>query len=320
MSGKENRAMFRGLGILILTAVAAIPAPSQNLRPVLPKLEPVFDFPLRDPSIDIGPDGMYYLTGTTGWPNWWKTNEGIRIWKSADLKAWTPLGLVWSLHNDAEWAKDVKEGNRAVWAPEIHYLKGTFWLTYCMNYRGGGTGLLKSVTGAAEGPYVDVKPDGPLTNEIDASLFQDEDGAVYWVYQDGKIARMKDDMTDLAEQPRLLVPSNWQHVGFEGAFIFKANGRYHLIAAEFNELPGDPGKRKVYDCMGASSGKIYGPYTDRYLAVPHGGHNMIFRDRQNRWWSTIFGSDEVSPIHERFGLVRIEFGPDGHIRPIEGRP
>lgn len=310
--------MTRTIALCFAAATAMLVA--QSGRPPLPPLAPVFDYPLRDPSITTGPDGMYYLTGTTGWPNWWKTNEGIRVWKSKDLRNWTPLGLVWTLHSDAEWARDVREGKRAVWAPEIHYLKGTFWLTYCMNYRGGGTGLLKSVTGEAAGPYVDVKPDGPFTAEIDASLFQDDDGSVYWVYQDGKIARLKDDMTDLAEAPRRLIPPNYQHVGFEGAFVFKASGKYHLIAAEFNDAPGDPSKGKLYDCMAASSDKLYGPYSERYLAIPHAGHNMIFHDQQGRWWSTFFGNDALSPFRERFGLVRIEFGPEGRIRPVPGKP
>ena len=94
-------------------------------------------------------------------------------------------------------------------------MKGTFWLTYSMNY--GGCGLLKSSTGKAEGPYEDVKTDGPLTGEIDASLFQDDDGTVYWVYQNGKIAKMNHDLSGLVEEPRLLKPSNGRQVGFEGA-------------------------------------------------------------------------------------------------------
>ena len=312
--------MRRMLLLLPYAALATALAHAQAPRPALPEMKPVFDTPLRDPSISVAPDGFYYLTGTTGWPNWWKTNEGIRIWKSRDLKNWTPLGLVWRLPQDAEWAREVKGGYRAVWAPEIHYIKGTFWLTYCMNYPGGGTGLLKSVSGGAEGPYVDVKPDGPYTPEIDASLFVDDDGAVYWVYQDGKIARMRDDMTGFTEAPRLLIPSNYIHVGFEGAFLFKANGRYHLVAAEVNPIPGDPQDRKYYDAMVASSANLYGPYGERYLAIPHGGHNMIFRDRQGDWWSTFFGSDHLSPFSERFGLLRIEFSPEGRIRPLLPRP
>jgi Glutaminase A six helical-hairpin domain/Domain of unknown function (DUF5127)/Glycosyl hydrolases family 43/Domain of unknown function (DUF4964) len=270
-------------------------------------LKPLFDFPVRDTCICLGPDGTYYLTGTTGYPTWWDTNDGIHIWKSKDLKSWQPLGLVWSFEKDATWQKPVVAGKRAIWAPELHYFKQTFWLAYCVNWKGGGTGILKSTSGKAEGPYVDVKPDGPLTSEIDASLFQ-EGGKVYFVFQDGKLARLKDDMSGLAEQPHLLVPANAKHVGFEGAFLFKANGRYYLSCAEFMD--------RQYHCMVASADKLEGPYGDRYLAVPHGGHNMFFRDKSGQWWSTIFGNDDQAPFRERPGMLRVGFDKDGRVNPL----
>jgi beta-xylosidase len=277
---------------------------------VRPPLKPLFDYPLRDTCVCLGPDGSYYLTGTTGAPTWWKTNEGIRVWKSKDLKTWQPLGLVWSFEKNATWQKG--QGDlRAIWAPEIHYFKGTFWLAYCVNYR--GTGILRSKTGKAEGLYEDIKPDGPLTDEIDASLFADDDGKVYFVWQNGKIARLKDDMTGLAEEPRLLRPANAKEVGFEGAFLTKINGRYHLICAESNLH----GKYKTYDCMGASADSIYGPYGDRYLAIPHGGHNMLFQDAQGQWWSTFFGDDPQAPFRERPAMLRIQVNAAGKIQPEE---
>ncbi|MBN2023311.1 MAG: family 43 glycosylhydrolase [Pirellulales bacterium] len=278
----------------------------------LPPIAPLFDYPVRDTSICIGGDGMYYLTGTTGYPTWWKTNEGIRVWKSADLKTWAPLGLVWKI-DEGTWQK-VKHGdNRALWAPEIHYLRGTFWLTFCMNF--GGTGLLKSESGKPEGPYVDVHPQGPLTGEIDAALFADDDGKVYFVHQNGKIARMNDDMTELAEKPRLLKPSNADHVGFEGAFLCKIDGRYALLCAEFNDRLGT----KTYDCMIATAENVYGPYGPRYLAIPHGGHNMLFRDKAGQWWSTFFGNDPKAPFRERPAILRIALDKDGRVHG-EGNP
>jgi beta-xylosidase len=277
--------------------------------PKLPPMKPLFDYPVRDTSICIGPDKNYYLTGTTGHPTWWKTNDGIRIWKSADLKKWELLGMVWK-NEDGTWQKEIREGNRALWAPEIHYIHGTFWLTYCMNYPNkGGTGLLKSTTGKAEGPYVDVHPKGPLTEEIDASLFVDDDGKVYFIYQDGKIARLNDEMNELAEKPHLLKPANFEHVGFEGAFMTKIDGKYVLVAAEFND--------GNYDCMAAVSDKIDGPYSDRYLAIPHGGHNMLFKDLDGRWRSTFFGSDDNAPFRERPAILRIETDGKGRIRPAK---
>lgn len=274
-------------------------APSVN------RLKPAFDFPVRDTCVCLGPDKVYYLIGTTGAPTWWQTNEGIRMWKSKDLKTWEPMGLVWSFTKDKTW-QEKRGDNQAIWAPEVHYFKNTYWMTYCVNY--GGTGILKSTTGKPEGPYVDIKKDGPLTGEIDASLFADNDGKVYFVYQNGKIARMKDDMSGLAEEPKLLKPANAPQVGFEGAFVFKANGRYYLSCADFTE-----GR---YHCYVASAKSLFGPYGDRYLAIPHGGHNTFFADTKGAWWSTFFGNDGDAPFTERPGILRVEFGLDGEPRPV----
>ena len=273
--------------------------------PGVNQLKPLFDFPLRDTCVCLGPDKMHYLTGTTGHPRWWNTNEGIHLWKSKDLKSWEPLGLVWSFAKDMTWQKKKGE-QQAIWAPEIHYFNKTYWIAYCVNY--GGTGILKSISGNPEGPYVDIKKDGPLTGEIDASLFQDDDGKVYFVYQNGKIARLKDDMSGLADEPQTLKPSNAGQVGFEGAFLFKANSRYFLSCADF-----DDGR---YHCYVASSKSLLGPYGLRYLAIPHGGHNMFFEDAGGNWWSSFFGNDGDAPFNERAGILRVEFGLDGEPRPL----
>jgi beta-xylosidase len=144
--------------------------------------------------------------------------------------------------------------------------------------------------------------------DIDASLFRDDDGKVYFVYQNGKIARLQDDMTGLAEEPKLLKSANGQQVGFEGAFLFKANNRYYLSCADFVE-----GR---YHCYVASAAKLNGPYGNRYLAVPHGGHNTFFKDQEGNWWSTFFGNDDDAPFKERAGILRVEFGLEGEPRPL----
>jgi len=213
------------------------------------------------------------------------------------------LGLVWKIE-DGTWQKKMHGDRRALWAPDIHYLKGTYWITFCMNFR--GTGLLKSTTGKAEGPYVDVHPEKPITDKIDASLFEDDDGKVYFVWQNGLIARMNDEMTDLAEKPRLLKPSNYKHVGFEGAYVTKKDGKYHLICADF--IGGS------YHCMVATSDSVYGPYGPRYLAIPHGGHNMFFTDKAGNWWATFFGNDPKAPFRERPAMLRIELDEKGRVR------
>ena len=298
--------------LVALKGVSVNAAEPEETRPL--PVRQLIDFPMRDTSVCLGPNSQYFLTGTTGSPTWWTNNDGVRLWKSLDLTNWVPLGLVWSFEKNATWQKSDEHGNHALWAPEIHFIKDTFWIPYCIAGKLGGTGILKSTSGKPEGPYKDIHPLGPLTAEIDASLFADSDGKVYFVFQNGKIARMKEDMSGLAEPPRLLKPANALQVGYEGAFLTKIGGRYTLVCAEFNQREGI----KTYDCMIANADSIYGPYGAPYLALPHAGHNMLFQDREGNWWSTFFGNDPQAPWRERAGLLPIYVDKSGHVQPQYG--
>lgn len=274
-------------------------------------LKPVGDFLIRDPHISAGSDGMYYLTGTSDKPhrNFWDRNNQLHLWSSNDLKEWNHVAKVWDLSESGTWENNIYE-NPCLWAPEMIYLYGTFWITYSL--KGGGTGLIKSVSGHAEGPYIDM---GRMTNtDIDSSLFQDDDGQVYFVWQDGKIARMKKDMTGFAEDPRKLLCSDGQRVGYEGAFIVKYKGKYILGAAEWN---GDKRVDGTYDLMYAVAEDLYGPYTPRRLAVPHGGHGTMFIDNDGRLMSTFFGNDRTAPFRTRVGIVLLGAEEDGEVLCIE---
>lgn len=300
----------------------------------LPGLRKLMDTPLRDTSICRGPDGTWYMTGTV--EPFFGFNEGIQLWKSSDMTNWTALGFVWK-YGASPWHKPYLEKKKPLWAPEIHYLKNTFWLTYSMPGWDGpsfekmaatsGSGLLRSTTGKPEGPYEDVQPNARLGDEIDASLFEDDDGSVYFLWHSGKIAKMKPDMSGFAEPYRWLRVGtadpdpkhhsglcagifgrdSFDHVGYEGMFLFKANGRYYLSCSENFE-----GR---YSCAVAISTNLFGPYKERYEAIPHGGHNMFFKDSKGQWWSSYFGSDGLAPWQERAGVLPIEFDVSGRVRP-----
>lgn len=292
-------------------------------------LRKLLDIPMRDPSICRGPGGWYYLTGTSE-PFWGYNNDnGIRLWRSRDLVEWEPLGTVWR-YGASPWHARYLAARKPLWAPEVHYLKGTFWLTYSMpgwdnTARTSGSGLLRSATGKPEGPYEDVQPSERLGDEIDASLFEDDDGAVYFLWHSGKIARMKPDMSGLAEPYRWLRTAvsdsnpahhsdlcagifgegSYDHVGYEGMFLVKARGRYYLCCSD--QFDGR------YSCAVAESKSIFGPYGARYEAIPYGGHNTLFRDARGRWWSTYFGP----PWYERPAVLPVTFDRSGHMRPGE---
>ena len=75
---------------------------------------PVLDYWMRDTWVTAGPDGYYYLTGTTaapgrkfaGQPHCWDWNDGIYLWRSTDLKNWESMGPVWTFDKDAIWQKE----------------------------------------------------------------------------------------------------------------------------------------------------------------------------------------------------------------------
>jgi len=294
--------------------------------PPLP-VRKLMDTPLRDTSICLGPDGQYYLTGTV--EPFWGFNEGIKLWRSPDLTNWMGLGFVWK-YGASPWHQKYLQAKKPLWAPEVHYLKGTFWLTYSMpgwdhTAKTSGSGLLRSTTGKPEGPYADVQPAERMGDEIDASLFEDDDGAVYFLWHSGKIARMKTDLTGLAEPYHWLKTTttdpnpnhhsglcagifgkdSFDHVGYEGMFLFKREGRYYLACSENFD-----GR---YSCAISTSTNIYGPYGARYEAVPHGGHNVFFQDKDGRWWSSYFGSDGTAPWQERPGILAITFDATGRL-------
>lgn len=290
-------------------------------------LRKLAEFPLRDPSICRGADGRWYMTGTR--EPFYGDNQGIEMWSTEDFQKWVPLGVVWR-YGKSPWHAPYLAKKMPLWAPEVHYFKGTYWLTYSMpSYVGfneySASGLLRSTSGKPEGPYEDVHPSGRLGNEIDGSLFQDDDGTVYFLWHSGMVAKMKSDMSGFAESPRRLKPSlpdpdpkhhsglcerifgagSYDHIGYEGAFMIKRQGTYYLIGSE--QIDGR------YSCMVATSKNFNGPYSARYEAVPHGGHPAFFRDELGEWWMTFFGSDPGAPWEERPGAVPIRFTIDGRL-------
>jgi hypothetical protein len=87
-------------------------------------------------------------------------------------------------------------------------------------------------------------------------------------------------------------------------------GRYYITGAEFVPNP-DGGRGSDYHCYSAVGDTLRGPFGERFLAIPHAGHNSFFRDRDGNWWATFFGNDARAPFRERPAALRIEFLPDG---------
>ncbi|MBC7827997.1 MAG: family 43 glycosylhydrolase [Chitinophagaceae bacterium] len=304
---------------------------SAILKGLLPSIKPIWDAHIRDAVVCVGGDGNYYMTGSTG-DNIWAFNDGVELWRSKNLKDWTYMGLVWNIEKEGTWERKWRNLHgkpaRAVWAPELHYLKENYYI--CLSMAPGGIAILKSTTGKPQGPYVHTtSPEKPFVNGIDATLFEDDDGKIYFTYSGAsKIGLMKDDMSDFAVPMKQILLQDPDHdsthhaakcirrgsndLGHEGAVLFKANGKYYLGAADNYE--------DRYSTCIAIADNIWGPYKMRHESVPCAGGTNFFKAKNGSWYTTYFGNDNQSPWREKPGLVKIVFDINGKILVAPKQP
>ena len=144
-------------------------------------------------------------------------NQGVPLWHSSDLKSWKSLGLAWDRvalyqkgrHKLGIWLDWSVPADRidgllaqATTTPQLCRIGNDWFIVLAMN--GQNILLQKSTTGKAEGPYDDFAY--LATRGGHPSLLVDDDGTVYLVFADAWIAKLKPDLKELAEDPRLLLP------------------------------------------------------------------------------------------------------------------
>ena len=320
-------------------------------------VKPLLDEPLRDPHICRGPDGQFYLTGTVSRDASpeaaFDPGLQIRLWRSSDCVRWEPFATVWDLadpdtcrHPDrtanswTRWARfDGQRLARYLSAPKLFFLRDTWWITFSLSHH--GSALLKSLSSKPEGPYehaglaAGLRPEnaydttsapkkstGRLTTLGGTpSLLEDADGSVHAVWDAGWIARLDDDMTGLAEAPRLLrvTPDSplGDHpltCGVRGASVTRMFGRYVLTASEVcPRLGGNP----CHDTFCAVSDTLHGPYDRRSLLIPHGGAASLFEDGEGHWHAVCSGhaEDGYARCQDRPFLVPV-YWDRGFERPM----
>jgi len=218
-------------------------------------------------------DGFYYFTFTVG--------KSIEVWKSPTI---TGLDTgkkvtVWRAPNKGPNAEHV-------WAPEIHYLNGKWYIYYTAT---PGPDLdrrqfvLEAATDDPQGPYVDkgqivVPGEGEDVYAIDGSVFQSKEGKLYFVWsgraenkpgtQNIYIAPMSNPWT--LSGPRVLLSRptyDWERHGWavnEGPEILERNGKTILIYSA-------SGGTTPYYCLGMltnSDGNLLRPESWTKSPVP----------------------------------------------------
>ncbi len=275
------------------------------------KVTPIADIHMRDTFITVGADGKYYMTGTYDPVDWANTRE-IHVYRSDNIYDWVDLGCVWSYERDATWQKQIiKDGTSPVWAPELHYINGDYYICYSLGWGSLSGSVLKSKTGLPEGPYEDICGKA-IFDYIDSTFFVDDDGTVYAIWSDGLIAKMSEDMTKLTTRKKALVSESGLRVGFEGCYMIKINGLYYLCSATYTiHYREDGSKYQSYDSYYAVSDKIEGPYSERRLLLINGGHNNLFYSNDGKLYTTAFFGESFS---EKPAIAEVEVTENGLLK------
>lgn len=262
--GMRMAPLFLISGLALPVALAAEPLTYRN---------PLIPGNLADPTVILH-EGVYYLyaTGEVDGDN------GTRVYTSTTLVDWQRGPVVF------------RPGDPHVWAPDVWRDPdtGMFYLYYTVNHT---VGVAKA--DGPLGPFVIVRKFHDRA--IDAHLFRDDDGKLYFYFVQLPgfriTAQPMASPTELTGEPReILRPeSEWEtragHVT-EGPWIIKHQGRYYMLysgsGADTPEYavgyatadhPLGPFTRAPHNPIVHRSDRIFGP-----------GHGCAIQDAAGQWW------------------------------------
>ncbi len=137
------------------------------------------------------------------------------------------------------------------------------------------------------------------------SLFIDDDGTVYLLWQNTMIAPLSRDLTRYTAEPVRIDPAGTRpgpdgepisRIGHEGATMIKVAGKYVHLGTAWSTDRGRKGSYNLYYCV---ADMITGPYGARKFAGRFLGHGTPFQDRDGKWWCTAFFNGNVPPLRAR---------------------
>jgi beta-xylosidase len=248
--------------------------------------------------------GVYYLTGTAGTYDKsgkvdFNYNRGAPLWKSKDLQEWESLGYVFDrarLLNSTrgrpkigywlDWNAPAERIDallaHATTTPKVYHINGDWFMLCAMNDQ--AVLLQKSATGRPDGPYEDFTV--LATRGGYPSLFIDDDKTPYLVLADAWIAKVKPDLTALAENIRPLLPApgtsiadNRLTLGERGVCLFNDGGTYYVFAPRWQTHD----KRASYDAVLWTSDRVYGPYVETKTILRGTGPVTVFQSNEGGW-------------------------------------
>ncbi|MBE1593492.1 arabinan endo-1,5-alpha-L-arabinosidase [Nonomuraea angiospora] len=232
------------------------------------------DIGVHDPSVVKRPDGSYLLV---------HTGDNLTIKTSTDRTAWHNAGVVFP--GGAPWTTSYTGGGASLWAPDISYRNGRYYLYYSASTFGSRNSaifLATSTTGASgswanQGLIISTTSSSNY-NAIDPNLVVDAQGR-WWLSFGSFWTGIKLIQLDPATGKRLgtsitgLAQRTGSTTAIEAPFIFR-HGSYYYLWVSFDACC--QGASSTYRVMVGRSTSVTGPYVDRNgLAMTSGGGTQV---------------------------------------------
>lgn len=250
-----------------------------------------------DPSICRAGEDYYLVTSS------FEYFPGVPVFHSTDLVNWEQVGN--ALDRESQLPLHGQSPSGGIFAPTIRYHDGTFYMI-TTNIEGGKNFIVTADNPA--GPW--SEPLMVPSQNIDPSLFFDDDGTVYytgtapWNGSGPGIYQAEIDLKtgELLTDYRLI----WEGTGGrypEGPHLYKLDGWYYLMISE-------GGTESGHTVTIARSKDPYGPFeacphnpilTNREQPwdnpVQNSGHADLVKDPDGRWWMVHLAVRNVNQHH-----------------------
>lgn len=242
----------------------------------------------------------------------WFCMADYHVFSSENLVDWTDHGMILSQEN-VPW---VDSESYSMWAPDCVYKDGKYYFYFPASPKGKkGFNVGVAIADKPYGPFKPLPEPIKGVGGIDPCVLLDTDGQayLYWSGRGLNVAKLKDNMTELASEPVLVADVE---DGFkEGPFAFKRNGKYYLTY---------PWVKDKTECLAyAMSDNPMGPFEYKGIIMeqsPTGcwtnHHSLVEYKGQ---WYLFYHHNDYSPEFDKNRSVRVDsltFNPDGTIQLV----
>ena len=248
----------------------------------------------------------------------WFCMADYHVFSSENLTDWTDHGVIVS-QNKVAW---VDSASYSMWAPDCVERNGKYYFYFPANKKVAdangrkGFGVGVAVADQPEGPYIPLPEPIKGVNGIDPNVFIDKDGQayIYWAMGNIVVAKLKDNMTELASEPQII--ANLPQKGLkEGPFLFERNNIYYLTIPHV--------ENKIERLEYAIGDNPMGPFKMTGVVMDESPVNcwtnhQSFVEYKGQWY-LFYHHNDYSPKFDKNRSIRVDslsFNADGTIRKV----